>query len=402
VAAPVPGGCPPFRAVPATETLARIAPFQSGMGITRIANISGLDCIGLPVAQACRPNARSVAVSLGKGLDLGAAKASALMESVETWHAERFAGPLWHGSANELGRRHRLVDCAAMVQVADSRFAPTLDMLWAAAHPLGSDEPVLVPYETVHAAFVAPYPPGSGCFLASTNGLASGNDRDEAVLHGLCELVERDADTLFQGRPQRWQTARLDPDSVDDPACASAIAHLRSAGLLFALWDITSDLGIAAVWARVAERPEGPGLVPAPVDGFGCHPVRAIALHRAIAEAAQGRAGLISGVRDDVAADAYQPMDDPAMLAPWRRRMEQDPTPRRFAEMPNIGVTGAAEAVAAVVARLSARGFDEILTIDLAPSDRPYAVVRTIVPGLEPPLHAGYAPGPRARASARQ
>jgi len=52
------------------------------MGITRVANVTGLDHVGIPVVMACRPNARGLAVSQGKGLTLDAAKASAVMESI--------------------------------------------------------------------------------------------------------------------------------------------------------------------------------------------------------------------------------------------------------------------------------------------------------------------------------
>jgi ribosomal protein S12 methylthiotransferase accessory factor len=37
------------------------------MGVTRIANVTGLDRIGIPVAIAVRPNSRSVSVAQGKG-----------------------------------------------------------------------------------------------------------------------------------------------------------------------------------------------------------------------------------------------------------------------------------------------------------------------------------------------
>ena len=45
------------------ETLARVAPLLPALGITRLANITGLDRIGIPVVVACRPNSRSLAVS---------------------------------------------------------------------------------------------------------------------------------------------------------------------------------------------------------------------------------------------------------------------------------------------------------------------------------------------------
>jgi ribosomal protein S12 methylthiotransferase accessory factor len=76
------------------ETLAAYLPLAPQMGITRVANLTGLDQIGLPVYTAIRPNARSLATSEGKGLDDASAKASALMESIESWHAEHIRQPL--------------------------------------------------------------------------------------------------------------------------------------------------------------------------------------------------------------------------------------------------------------------------------------------------------------------
>ena len=51
---------------------------------------------------ACRPNSRSLAVAQGKGLDMDSAKASAVMESVEGYHAERISLPLKLASHREM------------------------------------------------------------------------------------------------------------------------------------------------------------------------------------------------------------------------------------------------------------------------------------------------------------
>ena len=68
------------RCVEPARTIERLRPMLKAMGITRIANITGLDRIGIPVVMVCRPNSRSVSVSQGKGLTLDAAKASGLMD----------------------------------------------------------------------------------------------------------------------------------------------------------------------------------------------------------------------------------------------------------------------------------------------------------------------------------
>ncbi len=114
------------RTVPPASTLARLKPYLSEMGITRLANVTGLDRVGIPVVMAMRPNSRSVAVSQGKGVDLEAAKASALMESVETWHAERIALPTLYGSVADLSGEAALADLEMFPKTRSSRFDPTL------------------------------------------------------------------------------------------------------------------------------------------------------------------------------------------------------------------------------------------------------------------------------------
>ena len=96
--------------IPPAETLARLKPLPPKMGITRLANVTGLDVIGIPVVMSVRPCSRSLSVSQGKGLDLDSAKVSAAMESVEGYHAERVTGPLELASHDELCQTHSLVD----------------------------------------------------------------------------------------------------------------------------------------------------------------------------------------------------------------------------------------------------------------------------------------------------
>ena len=81
------------RAVPPAETLRRIRPLLPRAGITRLADITGLDWIGMPVYQAIRPNSRNLSVAQGKGLTRAQAQVSALMESLECFHGEDIRQP---------------------------------------------------------------------------------------------------------------------------------------------------------------------------------------------------------------------------------------------------------------------------------------------------------------------
>ena len=78
------------RVVPPEETLRRFSPKLSVAGVTRIADITGLDRVGIPVFSAIRPSASQGAVSVhsGKGTTAVEAKVSAMMESFERYSAE--------------------------------------------------------------------------------------------------------------------------------------------------------------------------------------------------------------------------------------------------------------------------------------------------------------------------
>ncbi|MET0410357.1 MAG: YcaO-like family protein, partial [Polyangiaceae bacterium] len=98
------------RARSPAETFARLQPLFPLVGITRVANVTGMDSIGIPVFMVVRPNARSLSVSQGKGLSEGAAKISGVMESVEQWHAERIHLPLRLARLDELATEGRVAD----------------------------------------------------------------------------------------------------------------------------------------------------------------------------------------------------------------------------------------------------------------------------------------------------
>src|SRR5262245_40073595 len=96
------------RHVPPAETVQRVQRVLPVLGITRVADVTGLDTIGIPVVMVVRPNARSLSVAQGKGSTLEAARASGLMEAIETWHAEQIDLPIKMATHNELRFTHRL------------------------------------------------------------------------------------------------------------------------------------------------------------------------------------------------------------------------------------------------------------------------------------------------------
>ncbi|WP_206057195.1 YcaO-like family protein [Nitratireductor sp. XY-223] len=371
------------RVCAAEDTLARILPQKHRFGITRIANVTGLDRIGLPVFLATRPNARSVAVSQGKGMRDSEARASALMEAVEIWHAEHYDRPMRFSSARELACSHRLIDVGRLPAIADGRFNASLRMLWAEAVDLMSGDALLVPFEMVHADYTHPVQPGHGCFPASTNGLASGNHPLEAICHGICEVIERDALSIWHHAPPEQQAGRgVDPESVDDPDCKAAIGKIAAAGLEMGVWDITTDIGVATFLCVIRDGAAEPGHIGI---GSGTHLSQGVALRRSLTEAAQTRLNYISGSRDDLMLSEFTARGRGEKAGAVGRMLAENGRARRFADAPSAENDTLQADLADLLDGLRKAGIDEVAAVDLSRSEFGIPVMRIIIPGLEAP-----------------
>ncbi len=385
------------RVLTPAQTIERARPHLGKMGITRIGVVTGLDRVGIPVVMVTRPNARSVAVSQGKGLDLDAAKASALMESIETWHAEHITRPVIYGTFADLAHRHKLADPDALAQVRDSFFNASTRILWIEGINLIDQQNIWVPFEMVHTDYTQPGPPGHGCFHCSTNGLASGNHILEAQCHAICEVIERDATTIWHHLPASSRAAgRLILNTVDDPECCEIIERLTNSGLDLAVWETTSDAGVPAFYGLVVN---GDGTLPEHIGaGAGCHPCKAIALSRTLTEAAQTRLTYISGARDDLQEFEFYDSD-------LRKKHEQslnlisNETPQRcFGDISNHDNSTLNDDLECLIAGLTSIGIDQVISIDLTNPDINIPVVRLIIPGLEAPHDDDdYVPGTRVQ-----
>lgn len=363
--------------------MARVRTLAHELGITRVANVTGLDRLGVPVVSVVRPNSRAVAVSMGKGLSLDAAVASGLMEAVEGYHAERIERPLLHLSFEGLAGQRAVVDVGSLPCPADSLFRPDLPISWIAGTDLASGRETWVPYELVHTDYRVPLPEGSGCFAASSNGLASGNDPVEAILHGLCEVVERDCSARWdQASAEDQDARRLGLDTVADSACRRLIERFREADLAVGVWDITSDVGLPAFMCWLVEA--RPGVTAAcPVSGAGCHLVREVALARALTEAAQSRLTVISGARDDLTPVEYDEAARGGGDDRWLDVLSRDRGRRDFMVSPSWVTDFFEEDLEIALGCLARAGFSEAVAVDLSLPRYDIPVMRVIVPGMQ-------------------
>lgn len=384
---------------PAT-TLERVRPHLADMGITRIANVTGLDYLGIPVVMVTRPNSRALSVSQGKGVDLDHAKASGVMEAIELFHGERINLPLKLASHAELSRGHAVADPDALPRIPNSRYHEHLRLLWIEGFDLMNHLRVWVPYETVHVNYTLPLPEGTGCFASTSNGLASGNHLLEALSSGICEVVERDADALWEIMSEAEAAERrVDPGSIDDPEALGILEKYAAAQIAVEIWETTSDIGIPAFRCHIYESEANPREPQGIFFGAGCHPSRRVALLRALTEAAQSRLTYISGARDDIERRNYRRPGD-ERPADRLRRMNGSARPtRRFQAAPDRESERLNDDLAWELERLAAVAVRQAIAVDLSIAGLDVPVVKVVIPGLESvPDDPSYSPGARARA----
>lgn len=349
------------------DTWGAVAPLLPGFGITRVARLTGLDYIGLPVAAAIRPGALTLSVSQGKGATDLLAALSAVMEAIELWHVEQPKQPVMTAAAQEVELPYPLA--ALPVRTAH----PGLDRVpvdWTVGFGVRTGRAVPVPLDLVRRPVGQPWRPD--LFRATSTGLACGNDRDEALLHALYEVVERDvlyADEVSGGRRRR----PIDPASVGDPYCRALIEQVRAAGVTLEVAYVGGAYGLPTCLAFLWSED-----YPVTFAGAGCHGDPHIALSRAVTEAVQSRLTCIAGTRDDLVsneeafgAGPLRPV--PATgLRPWSGVLGPGGA---------VSYGGFAEQVQVVAARIEEVTGHEPVCCDLSDPALPFAAVKVVCPG---------------------
>lgn len=226
-----------------------------------------------PFAMSMAAQPDSIAMGYGRAADFDHAEPVALLEAYE-----RLAG-FPHQAARVTGRSLREVaeyalDPAGLgrytaEQLASprSRVTPSdadTPMDWVWGHDLADGTPRLVPadiafyqwdyaYGTArHTARTVDPHTRRHYFHESSSGCALGSSRDEASLHSLLELAERDAFLLAWHRAAPLPAIRL--SSVTDPVSRRLLELIASRGFDAHLLAATSDLGVPVVWGLAVNR----------------------------------------------------------------------------------------------------------------------------------------------------
>jgi ribosomal protein S12 methylthiotransferase accessory factor len=366
-ASPIPGPPDWGRAVPASF-LERLIRASRAHGITRLADVTRLDRLGLPVWQAIRPSGKSLSVHQGKGVSDEAAKVGALCEAFEAHCAENVPADGPSCALAALPEAERAPDCGDYCRMrADGPNCPDL-IQWCVATDLLSGGRCWLPHDLISLDFTRGLP---NVLERASSGLGAGASEGDALLTSLLEVIERDAvGTWGRLDPAGRMANAIVAESVPYAWFQSWRSRLASLDVALQVFALESVIGVPAVMCVIGGS-EAFGSAYRRFSGTAAHGDPEIALFRALAEALQSRLTLIAGVRDDIMPDYYtrtRPKPAHGHGGVGNKAWSQDEVPDLSPET--------------IAGRLAARGYRQIAWKRLDAGQEGIAVTKAFVPGL--------------------
>jgi ribosomal protein S12 methylthiotransferase accessory factor len=302
----------------------------------------------------------------GKGASEGQALASACMEFVERTSAEmRPEDDLLEAGYAEIASD--ACDPFLFSLSPEAAFIPARKIDWVWGYSLTRSQPVLVPANLVFFPYEADHNEKIISWTDS-NGLASGNNLEEAVLHGILEVVERDAVVIseYNCLPQPEIKTEGFPVEV-----LHLLELLEAKGYACSFRAVPTDIPIPAVAAFLQKKKE-------PVNccvAFGCHLDPSLAVSRALTEAVQLLPPSVNQEEWYRAGSAGRYVDPPSHKIP-------------FNDLKSLASSDLKDNIEMCVALLKEIG-SEVIVVDLSLPDIPFPAVRVLATGLQPLLHEG-------------
>ena len=367
------------RAVPPEETLTRIEPRLPAAGVTQVSDITGLDRIGIPVFSSIRPTAEGGAISVynGKGTTADEARVSAMMEAIERYSAEVGARELLVDSYSGLSGKENVLNPRELILPDYVKVVKDVRIPWVKGYDLMHEEEIYVPANAVFHPLPSRYD-RVRLFRSNTNGLAGGNELEEAIFHGLAEVIERDAWSLVEITRNTGPNVKIDGGEI-----RNLIDKFLNAEVSVLIRDITSDIGVptfAAVSDDIMLR--DPALL---TIGMGTHTNASVAIKRAITEVAQSRLTQIHGARNIGAATDMKKIMGYEWVRKQNKHWFEIAKDEEFdtVKSSSVDTDDFLEDIKHVMARLKAAGLERVIVVDLTREEIGVPVVRVVVPGLE-------------------
>lgn len=372
-------GCT-HRAIPPERTIENVEGKLKKAGVTRIAEITHLDRLGIPVYSAIRPGAAAGAVSIyaGKGATKSQAKASAMMEAFERYSAEINEEDALKFETGLYPEMEGAINPETLILPQLSYQADKTRLDWVKAVEVTDEQECLVPVNAIYH----PYIPSNGSvlFKSNTNGLASGNRIEEAVYHGITEVVERDAWSIFEAKKEPRREVVC--DGTENPLIRDMLDKFAQKEIDVKLLDLTADVDITTI-AAVSDDTmlKDPALLSL---GVGTHLNPEVAVIRALTEVAQSRATQIHGTREDTNRAVFMRKAGYDRMKRINKHWFNDSY--KLIDILSIKDKSKAtfkEDIETCIKNLKKNGFKKIYYMDLTRKEIQIPVVRVIIPGME-------------------
>lgn len=178
---------------------------------------------------------------MGKGATAAQSEASALMELMERFsffsfiHAQRFLTAsikALHGPFTPPERLLQSVHDPETPLEHVRTFLETCPLRWVPGRNFTEERDEWVPIDWFY-------------LINEYNGPAAGNTLEEALLQGLCEVVERHVGSVISY--ERRITPAIDLQSVDDAAAMELLEKFQRCGIRLFVHDFSLDTGIPSV-----------------------------------------------------------------------------------------------------------------------------------------------------------
>lgn len=330
-----------------------------------------------PYTSLGRHNSSFVQICLGKGVDPVQSKVSGICEAIERKNAQYYGS---ESSTLSLPKElpHRYISFSELLPYSTTqidRFANTNSqdfnrkqavmsydnspVNWYKAWSLTNSEYAYIPLVCCFAN--TPFNDVKYGFWHS-NGCAAGNNKEEAILQALFELIERDSTSIWWYnklvRPE-FDISRIESNSLD--------LIQKSIGSTHDFWvlDITNDSGIPAM-AAIGKNKKDNGFI----FGFGCHLKPEMAAQRALTELCQ-----LIPIRDQNGAPFdFDSIKDEGFLYPSNNMTSTT----AYTDCENMSIN---DCVSHIVSSLHELNM-EVIAFEYTRKFSPVSTVKVFVPGL--------------------
>jgi ribosomal protein S12 methylthiotransferase accessory factor len=306
---------------------------------------------------------------MGKGATPEQAEASAVMELAERFSFFSFVRDeqrfIRNSYANLRGEEVLPFELIARSVHDDSEDLPasralfeSLPQRWARGYNLTRGRTCLIPFDWFYA-------------INEFNGPSAGNCREEAILQGICEIVERHVSSIISHEQRSVPALRA--ESAQDPMVRSMLGKYNACGIRLVLSDFTLGMGIASVGVLAWDPATFPEMSEI-VWTAGTTPSPEKALSRALTEVAQ------------LAGDFNTASNYVASGLPKFRRLEDAQFVTRpgdsvgLADLPDLSNANIRVEIESCLQALGTRGF-EVCLIDTTHPLLEIPACYTIIPG---------------------